>query len=47
MFAHDVRPEAPPFNRSAFARARVKSARICVLIERPDAPSTNENRVET
>jgi hypothetical protein len=47
MFTHDVRPEALLFNRSAFARARVKSACICRLIERPDVPSTNENRIDT
>jgi hypothetical protein len=47
MFTDDVRPAAPLHIRSAFARARVKSARICPPIERPGMPRANENRIET
>jgi hypothetical protein len=47
MFTCDERPAAPLHIRSAFARARVKSARICQSIESPGMPPVNENRIET
>jgi hypothetical protein len=47
MFTHDVRREASLHVRSAFARARVKNARICPLPGPLERPPAHENRMET
>jgi hypothetical protein len=47
IFTHDMRREASLHIRSPFARARVKNARICRLIEPLEPPPAHENRIET
>jgi hypothetical protein len=47
MFTHGMRPEVPLHIRSAFARARVKSARILPTDRMRGHAASNENRIET
>jgi hypothetical protein len=46
MFTHRMRRYAPVHIRIAFARARVKSARICRLTEPLKLSPPHENRFE-